>query len=389
MKKLTLLFAFFILHSYASAQWWGDNDWDKTPLSDFGFYNQYISKYNYKNSKYSWDDKKFPWNYSDKSWTNIILPWGNVGIGTLRPSEKLHVTGNVLIDGMLFTTSIKADTLTVANLTVTNNILARKNILVDGNIGIGVALPSQKLDIAGNLKVSNSIFSDSIITQGLRTGSGTFTNLSVSNSFNVSGKTGLGVSEPVEKLEVAGNIKTTQKLMAAEIVADTASFAKGIKINGNLVSSGNITSNTIYTNSIKLSGAQSIAIDNNITIAGAAVMDQTLAIGTTAVPSGYNLAVKGKIIAEEIKVRHFDTWPDYVFASSYKLKSLYQVEAYIKQHQHLEGIVPAAQAEAEGVEVGDMQAKLLEKIEQLTLYMIELKKENDLLAQKVARLEKQ
>lgn len=388
MKKLYLLLAFLGIYSYTSAQWRGQNDWDKTSLNDFGFYNQYINKYKF-NVDQSWDDKKYPWNHPNRKWTNILLPWGNVGIGTITPEQKLHVVGNVKIEGRLFSSSMEADTLTIANLTVTRDILARNNIIVDGRIGIGITSPSQKLDIAGNLKVSNTIFSDSIITNGFRTGSGAFANLTVSNNFFVSGKTGLGVLAPVEKLEVAGNIKTTQKLIASEILADTATFAKGIRINGNLVSSGIISSNTIYTNSIKLSGAQSIAVDNNITFGANAIVNQTLAIGTSIVPTGYKLAVKGKIIAEEIKVRHSDTWPDYVFTSTYKLKSLYEVEQYIKQHSHLEGIPTAKQADAEGVDVGNMQAKLLEKIEELTVYLIELKKQNDLLAQKVALLEKQ
>lgn len=388
MKILLLLFVFLSFGGYASAQWWGQNDWDKTPLNDFGFYNSYINKYK-QVVKHSWDDRKFPWNHPDRTWTNIMLPWGRVGIGTITPEEKLHVVGNFKMEGMMFVPSIHVDSIVVKNLSLTNDLFAHRNILVDGNIGIGVTDPAHKLDIAGNLKVSESIFADSVIVTGFRTKGGSFAHLSVSNNLNVFGKTGLGVISPEEKLEVAGNIKTTQNLIANGIISDTASFAKGVKINGNLVTDGNISSGTIYTNAIKLSEGQSLTIDNNISFAGNAVMNQTLTIGTTTVPSGYSMAVKGKIIAEEIKVRRYDTWPDYVFDDNYKLKSLYQVEDFIKQHRHLEGIVTARQAEAEGVELGNLQAKLLEKVEELTLYLIELKKENDELAQRVAELEKQ
>jgi hypothetical protein len=88
--------------------------------------------------------------------------------------------------------------------------------------------------------------------------------------------------------------------------------------------------------------------------------------------------VEGRIGASEIKVSLQRPWPDYVFAKEYKLPSLYEVESFIQKNQHLPGIPSSRElSEAGGVELGDMTSKLLEKIEQLTLYVIELKKENE------------
>ncbi|MFB9110341.1 tail fiber protein [Flavobacterium gyeonganense] len=98
-------------------------------------------------------------------------------------------------------------------------------------------------------------------------------------------------------------------------------------------------------------------------------------IGTTT--PGSKLTVAGNIHAQEVKVTpNAGTVPDYVFADDYKLKSLEEVEAYIKQNSHLPEIPSAKEIEKNGLMLAEMNMSLLKKIEELTLYMIELKKEN-------------
>jgi Leucine-rich repeat (LRR) protein len=93
---------------------------------------------------------------------------------------------------------------------------------------------------------------------------------------------------------------------------------------------------------------------------------------------GFALSVNGKIRASDIiKVYPHNQWADFVFDRNYKLRPLNEVELFIKRNGHLPEIPSAAQVEKEGVELGAMDAKLLQKIEELTLYMIALKKEND------------
>jgi hypothetical protein len=92
----------------------------------------------------------------------------------------------------------------------------------------------------------------------------------------------------------------------------------------------------------------------------------------TATPTE-KLSVNGKIRAQEIKVEN-GNWPDYVFEKDYSLPSLEQTEKHIQEKGHLPGIPSAAEVKAEGIEVGDMNAKLLKKIEELTLQMIQLNK---------------
>ncbi|MGN7787285.1 hypothetical protein ACTJIJ_22315 [Niabella sp. 22666] len=82
------------------------------------------------------------------------------------------------------------------------------------------------------------------------------------------------------------------------------------------------------------------------------------------------LMVKGKIVAEEIKVLA-PPWPDYVFASNYKTMPLPELEKFITKNKHLPEIPSAQQVAKEGIELGTNQAALLKKIEELTLYIIE------------------
>jgi hypothetical protein len=125
--------------------------------------------------------------------------------------------------------------------------------------------------------------------------------------------------------------------------------------------------------------------------------DGKVGIGTT-VPDE-KLTVKGKIHTQEVKVDMAGPLvPDYVFANEYKLQTLQQVEAFIKQNKHLPEIPSAKEIEENGLMLAEMNMKLLQKIEELTLYLIqqqteieELKKSNQSLqslAERVLLMEK-
>ena len=96
--------------------------------------------------------------------------------------------------------------------------------------------------------------------------------------------------------------------------------------------------------------------------------DGSLGVGTVNANSTYKLLVNGKVRAKEVRV---DTnWADFVFENDYALPSLSEVEQHIALNKHLPGIPSAAEVEAEGVELGTISSKLLQKIEELTLYVI-------------------
>lgn len=112
-----------------------------------------------------------------------------------------------------------------------------------------------------------------------------------------------------------------------------------------------------------------------------------IGMGTTAIPAGAKVAVAGKVVCKEIEVT-LTGLPDFVFNSDYKLRSLYDVENFINVNKHLPGVPSQQEVVANGMNVGDMNATLLQKVEELTLYMINLQKENDALKARVSNLEK-
>ena len=112
-------------------------------------------------------------------------------------------------------------------------------------------------------------------------------------------------------------------------------------------------------------------------------------IGTTDT-KGYKLGVNGKIIATEVVVKYFTQWPDYVFEPSYPLMPLPELQEFVQTHQHLPDMPPARQVAETGVPVGEMNALLLKKVEELTLYVLQQQqsmeqqqKEIELLKQKL------
>ncbi|MET3021357.1 hypothetical protein [Flavobacterium hydatis] len=98
------------------------------------------------------------------------------------------------------------------------------------------------------------------------------------------------------------------------------------------------------------------------------------------------LAVNGTIHSKEVKVDLF-RWPDFVFKKEYNLPTLEEVEKHINTKGHLENIPSEEEALKNGINLGEMNAKLLQKIEELTLYMIEIKKENVQMKNRLIKLE--
>jgi hypothetical protein len=102
----------------------------------------------------------------------------------------------------------------------------------------------------------------------------------------------------------------------------------------------------------------------------------------------YLLSVKGTIGTQELVVTNTG-WSDYVFRPGYRLLPLSQVKTFIDAHHHLPDIPSEDEVKENGANVGEMQAKLLAKIEELTLYMIEAEQNNSKLAQEVADLKRE
>ena len=110
-------------------------------------------------------------------------------------------------------------------------------------------------------------------------------------------------------------------------------------------------------------------------------------IGTTST-GPHKLAVEGSIGAREIKVEA-SGWSDFVFEKDYDLRTLQEVEQHIKEKGHLPEIPSEAEVTEEGINLGEMNAKLLQKIEELTLYLIQQNKEIEELKKEISDIKKQ
>ncbi|WP_422082353.1 hypothetical protein [Ulvibacterium sp.] len=163
------------------------------------------------------------------------------------------------------------------------------------------------------------------------------------------GNVGIGTTNPAARLQV--HINGDQRALRIKNDANNAQF--------NLW--------TTETGSIK-----QLRLDEDTTGSTVATFSDNgnVGIGTTAPDD--KLTVKGRIHAEEVKVDLSVPGPDYVFKEGYDLKSLEEVQHYIKEKGHLPNIPSAQEMEENGVELGIMNMKLLEKIEELTLYQLQL-----------------
>lgn len=113
--------------------------------------------------------------------------------------------------------------------------------------------------------------------------------------------------------------------------------------------------------------------------------DKRVGIGTAKPDAA--LAVKGTVLAEEVKVT-VTGWPDYVFERDYPLLGFEALEEYVRREGRLPGVPSATEVSAGGIEIGANQKILLEKVEELTLYVLALKRENEALRSRIERIER-
>ncbi|MFT3824229.1 MAG: Ig-like domain-containing protein [Chitinophagaceae bacterium] len=177
-----------------------------------------------------------------------------------------------------------------------------------------------------------------------------------------------------------GNASTTSA--AANITVSAASSGSGWNLTGN-------SGTTPGTNFIGTTDAQRLVFKTNNTSRLTILSNGAVAIGSdTITNSEAKLAVNGAIYTNKLKVTQ-SSWADYVFDRSYKLRSLSELEAYINKHNHLPDVPATAEVQQHGTDVAEIQATLLRKIEELTLYVIEQDKKLNSQQQEIKELKSQ
>ncbi len=111
--------------------------------------------------------------------------------------------------------------------------------------------------------------------------------------------------------------------------------------------------------------------------------------GVLAAATGYKLNVQGRIVCTEVMVKDVGSWPDYVFNDTYKLMPLTSLKKYIKTNSHLPNVPSASTIEKSGLHVAEMQKKMMEKIEELTLYILQQDEKIKLQQDEIKSIKKQ
>ena len=200
---------------------------------------------------------------------------------------------------------------------------------------------------------------------------------------NSSGDVGIGTTNPANKFEVfkdSGNEIIAQfRTQDGIINIAAAGSTTGNSSYGNFISSRN-SDNTAYEDiGLKTaSGNPQLLVKT----------DGSVGVGTTHT-FGYKLAVNGTIGSTEVKVENTSAWPDFVFEKDYDLRTLKELEEHITEKGHLPEIPSEEEITENGINLGEMNAKLLQKIEELTLYLIEQNKEIKELKKEVSNLKNQ
>jgi len=346
------------------------------------------------------------WNLKIYSQQNSLPSSGNIGVNTTTPSQALEVNGVGLYTGNLLSnitqTGIYVLNGRVVSLSSGGNANSlslegqqisfytgasyseKMRLTAAGKLGLGPIEPLDKIHLytgpsaaygtSGGITISDSYTVARFWDSGGGHDIGTL-DLSYDGLQNVrliangdsyinGGNVGVGKTNPSTRLDVNGSIQTS-----GQFILDNST--------GNDIINKSATGNLrLGWGTYGISGGAVFGTDGDQPLIFATAYAEkmrlnasgNLGIGTSQ-PSE-KLSVNGNVRAKKVIVSQ-SGWPDYVFDSSYSLRSLSEVETFIAKNKHLPDMPSAKEVEVKGVSVGDNQALLLKKIEELTLYLIE------------------
>jgi hypothetical protein len=332
---------------------------------------------------------------------NNLSPTGDVGIGTTNPVSKLTVNGSLTINGGLSNT--------LARPFIASGTLVNGEIRGYSNAGTGADDGFLRLSAGGG---SSKIVKSYIDLTGYSTIPDMYSNIVFGTGgvermrIDINGNIGIGIAAPKGKLDLAGQVISYNAAFGqTDVLTSTKNYANfGTNNHGSVLMSSNLyfsdndflkvanTHPTMSGGAILIPGnyqqnqgsilfytneSGSVLADQNYTGAVSMTIRGNGNVGIGTINPDAKLAVNGTIHSKEVKVDVNIPVPDYVFAEDYKLKTLKEVEDYVKENSHLPEIPSAKEIDKNGLMLAEMNMALLKKIEELTLYAIEQEKKTE------------
>ena len=367
---------------------------------------------------------------------------GKVGIGTTNPTAKLEIAGQIKItggevgegkvltsdaSGLASWSALSADNITSGTLPVaiggtglssvtsgrilfgSDNALSTSDNLhwenSNGRLGIGTTSPGSTLQVNGNVAIGNTSTSAPVnglaVLGNVRIGTATILQIhenaamfsGVTPKLHVRPSSNPGEYEEMVLLQQSYNSTPALRRLGYIMKLGGGNANEINKMGGLVLDSesdwGNhprlhlVTANQkrlTVTNDGKI-GINTSTPEEHLHVNGNTQIDGNLYVANS------NILVSGEIHAEKFRAALNISWPDYVFDPSYNLPHLSDIEQFVVANRHLPGMPSAQIVEKEGFELAEMNALLLKKIEELTLYVIEQQKQINALNQRFAETE--
>ena len=382
------------------------------------YFNSYVNEYNSTQAiqaayiGYTNDDYLY---YETSNGRAHSFGGGNVEIdnelmlgGAFSPGNNAGTSGQLLQSTGSATTPIWVDSAATTAKFVDGTDPSNA-VFVNGNVGIGTTTPMSRLSLgsdSGNYGTASAkklaIYSDATGNNfyglGVSSGNGFDSSLefhagayisqddSPGMVLTVSKNVGIGTGTPSEKLEVIGTIRAS-----SSATSTTSGYVELTSNSSN--NSGWVDFYNWDGAALDRAGYIGYANDDYIKYTTYDLRNHyfsggNVGIGTSSTGS-HKLAVEGSIGAREIKVEDVPNWSDFVFEDDYELPTLVEVEMHIKVNGHLKDIPSAEEVKEDGIYLGQMDAKLLQKIEELTLYLIDQNKRLDAQQKEIEELKAQ
>jgi hypothetical protein len=309
---------------------------------------------------------------------------GEVGIGTSSPSSPLHVTSNQ--SGYASSVVYVENTYTGTNpwiyaINGRVNSSSANNEPGIGVLGISINSTGGGVGVFGQSNGASGFGVKAVANSSSGTNyalyAGTNSNDGYAGYFYggksyFQGSVGIGTLSPLGKLHVHDGGSTN-----AEVYITPAATGSGDNSTLFFAEDHDATYGMkwMYNGAINY---MELWGKNNTTDYGPHILvkrdEGDVAIGNTFA-AGYKLSVSGKIICTEVRVNLVPDWPDYVFKKGYPLLPVEKLGSYIEENGHLPNIPPASDIQKSGLDVGEMQRLMMEKIEELSLYIVEQQKQ--------------